>query len=279
MAAMFLCFLTSTHVFADVNWSFSKSKELAKEVYLGNETTFYCACDYEEKGNKLVPDWKSCGYFPRNEFTKSGKRNTRSVRIEWEHVMPAWLFGNKMECWRNGGRKACKKDKEFEKMEADLHNLVPAIGEINGDRSNFTFSNIKGEKRAYGKCDFEVDFKSRTAEPRVSVRGDIARIYFYMSQTYDVSLSKEFRQMLVSWSELDPVDAFERARDNKIYSLQGNKNPFVGSAIKNQGVEKSTAKGRATVDGQANRDSNSKLDSKIKPVDGYSLKSKNADDF
>ena len=34
--------------------------------------------------------------------------------------------------------------------EADLHNLVPAIGEINGDRSNFIFSEIRGEERVYG---------------------------------------------------------------------------------------------------------------------------------
>ena len=39
-------------------------------------------------------------------------------------------------------------------MEADLHNLVPAIGEINGDRSNFTFEHIDGEERVYGACDF-----------------------------------------------------------------------------------------------------------------------------
>jgi len=34
----------------------------------------------------------------------------------------------------------------LERSEADMHNLVPAIGEINGDRSNYPYGNIRGEK-------------------------------------------------------------------------------------------------------------------------------------
>ena len=33
-------------------------------------------------------DRDSCGYVPRNEYTKKGKKNERARRIEWEHVMP-----------------------------------------------------------------------------------------------------------------------------------------------------------------------------------------------
>lgn len=39
---------------------------------------------------------------------------------------------------------------------------------------------IPNESRAYGQCDFEVDFKDRRAEPPANRQGDIARIYFYM---------------------------------------------------------------------------------------------------
>ena len=102
--------------YADVDWNFSKAKKLAKDIYSGDETTFYCGCDYKEEGKKLIPVRKPCGYFPRNEFTKAGKVNSRSIRIEWEHVMPAWFFGNTMSCWKKGGRKACKKDKNFEEL-------------------------------------------------------------------------------------------------------------------------------------------------------------------
>ncbi|MDO6469820.1 endonuclease [Neptunomonas phycophila] len=50
-------------------------------------------------------------------------------------------------------------------MVTDLHNLVPSVGELNGDRSNFRFGMIPNEPRAYGQCDFEVNFKNRRAEP------------------------------------------------------------------------------------------------------------------
>ena len=42
------------------------------------------------------------------------------------HVMPAENFGRHLSCWKEGGRKACKKDPIFNEMEADMHNLVPA---------------------------------------------------------------------------------------------------------------------------------------------------------
>jgi len=141
--------------------------------------------------------------------------------------MPAWVFGHQRKCWQEGGRKACKSDPKFNKMEADLHNLVPAIGELNGDRSNYKFTMIPDEVRNYGKCDFEVDFKSKTVEPMESIRGDIARIYFYMANRYGVSLSKQQRQLFEVWSKQDPVDDIERDRNARVKEIQGNGNPFV----------------------------------------------------
>ncbi len=207
--------------------SFSKAKKLAATHYKGHEVTFYCGCDYGYEGKKLVPDADSCGYTPRVPVTRSGKPNARATRIEWEHVMPAWVFGHQRQCWQEGGRKACKKDPVFNKMEADLHNLVPAIGELNGDRSNYKFSMIPGEPRAYGACDFEIDFKGKLAEPTESIRGDIARIYFYMRDQYGIKLSKQQTQLLQAWSNADPVSNIERARNERIKAIQGNGNSWI----------------------------------------------------
>ena len=60
-------------------------------------------------------------YFPFTVVTP-----IRANRIEWEHIMPAENFGKHLPCWQNGGRKACEKDPLFNKMEGDMHNLVPA---------------------------------------------------------------------------------------------------------------------------------------------------------
>ena len=200
--------------------SFSKSKRILAEIYAEQPVSFYCGCDYKKQGKKLVPDLDSCGYDPR-------KNAKRAKRIEWEHVMPAWAFGHQLQCWQEGGRKNCRKNLDFKQMEADMHNLVPAVGEVNGDRSNFRYGMLEGERRAYGACDVEIDFKARKAEPAPALRGDIARTYFYMADTYGVRLSKQQRRLFEAWAKQDPVDEWERKRNRMIEVKQGNRNPYV----------------------------------------------------
>ena len=221
--AVLLCLIPSLAL-AEHPTSFSKAKRILKDLYKEHQRSFYCDCDYSLKGKKLVPQHKSCGYTPRKNANRAG-------RIEWEHVMPAWAFGHQMQCWQEGGRKACKKNKQFKMMEADLHNLVPAIGEVNGDRSNYSFTQLSGEPRVYGRCDMEVDFKARKVEPSDNVRGDIARTYFYMRDQYSLNLSKKQVQLFTAWMKLDPVDAWEIERNNKIKAVQGNSNPYVDTAF------------------------------------------------
>lgn len=142
--------------------------------------------------------------------------------------MPAWEFGHNRMCWKNGGRTNCKKnDEEYQKMEYDLHNLVPAIGEINADRSNRKFGMIAGETRKYGSCDFEVSFEQNIVEPGPEIRGDIARIYFYMCKMYNISISDAAMSQFIAWDAADPVDMNECKRDRKIAHIQGNHNQFV----------------------------------------------------
>lgn len=214
----------SLSVGAEPVGSFSKAKRLLKEIYSDNQTTFYCGCNYTRQGKKLTSEFETCGY----QFRKNLKR---AQRIEWEHVMPAWAFGHQRQCWQNGGRKACRKDRVFVDMESDLHNLVPALGEVNGDRSNYSFAMLTGEKRAYGQCDVEVDFKARKVEPRAEVRGDIARIYFYMRDQYGIKISKKQNQLFQAWNNTDPVDHWEIERDRRIRQIQGNSNPYVSGAL------------------------------------------------
>lgn len=212
--------------------SFSKSKKiLLKQVYFDNKETFYCSNPYEIKQIKgkektlVIEDAKF--YSPRNPFYKSGKVNTRAKRIEWEHVMPAHNFGKHLKCWQDGGRKNCSKDKTFKAMEADIHNLVPAIGEVNGDRSNYRFAADTPKLVQYGKCEFQVNFKAKRAYPKEDIRGDIARIYFYMSDKYNVKLSKQERKMMEVWNKQDPVSNWEIIKNDRVHKLQGNRNSYI----------------------------------------------------
>ncbi len=141
--------------------------------------------------------------------------------------MPAHNFGQHLKCWKEGGRKACGKDSTFKTMEADMHNLVPAIGEVNGDRSNYRYGANKPTIGMYGQCEVEVDFKAKRAYVKDDIKGDIARIYFYMSDKYNVNLSKQERQMMEAWSKQDPISEWEILKNERVRKLQGNGNPYI----------------------------------------------------
>ncbi len=226
----FLFLSLSTILFASASYAappanFAKAKREAVKIYADHTTSFYCGCDIKWQGRKGIPDLESCGYQVR-------KQQKRASRIEWEHVVPAWQFGHQRQCWQNGGRKNCNKnDKVFGMMEADLHNLTPAIGEVNGDRSNFNFSQWNGSDGAsYGSCEMQVNFKDRKAMPPSRARGAIARTYLYMSQEYGFKLSKQQKQLMNAWNKQYPVDQWECERNERIFKVQGNRNPFVHSA-------------------------------------------------
>lgn len=55
-----------------------------------------------------------------------------------------------------------------------MHNLFPAIGEVNGDRANFRFSDWNGKPNQYGKCQMLVDFKERQVQPAASSSNTMA---------------------------------------------------------------------------------------------------------
>lgn len=212
--------------------SFEASKRRLPDLFAGHEETFYCGCSYN--GDEV--DLESCGYVPR-------KNEDRARRIEWEHVVPAQAFGQSFASWRDGhpdcvdskgepykGRRCAEKvDEDFRRMEADLYNLRPAIGEVNGDRSNFTPAMLEGEPREYGKCDVEIDFSADKFEPRPKVRGDIARTYLYMDWAYPRRgvISSKNRKLFEAWAKEDPADAAEKDWARRVQKVQGNRNPFI----------------------------------------------------
>jgi deoxyribonuclease-1 len=217
-----ICFIFLSNLNAN---SFSKSKRiLLKKVYFDNQYTFYCGNPYEIKqidGKEKTVIIKDKKYFTsRNDsFFNFWNDNERAKIVEWDHVMPVEYFAKDLPCWKEGGRKACAKDETFKIMEADMHNLVPAIGEINNDKSNFRFGEKLPKKGQYGNCEIEIDSKNKIVYPRVEIRGDIARIYLYMSKTYNIKLSKEDKKMFKKWDEEDPISQFEKIKNEKIHNI------------------------------------------------------------
>ena len=217
--------------------SFNKSKKILRDIHKEHSLTFYCQCKYKDK----KPNWKSCGFTPR-------KDKKRASRIEWEHILPASHFGIKFDTWKNGHPK-CKNKKgknfkgrkctekiyaKYRKMQADLYNLQPAIGEVNGLRSNYQIDIIKGEVREFGQCDIEI--KNKKVEPSEKIRGDIARIYMYMEQSYPkyIKFEDRIKKLIDKWDKDDPVDDWECRRINKIQKIQGNINQVISSRCQNR---------------------------------------------
>ncbi|MDP5142410.1 endonuclease [Rheinheimera baltica] len=201
--------------------NFDQAKRLAQGIHAADAKSFYCDCDISWQGKKGSPNLATCGYQVR-------KNNQRANRIEWEHIMPAHHFGHQRQCWQEGGRKNCvKTDSVFRAMEADLYNLKPAIGEVNGDRSNYRFGVLPSTPAQHGACPVKVDFKQRVFEPAPPVRGDIARIYFYMADKYNLNLSRAQQQLFMAWHKQDPVTTKEQDLNRQTAKEMGHDNPFV----------------------------------------------------
>jgi deoxyribonuclease-1 len=222
------------------NDSFNKAKKtLERQVYTDHRVTFYCGCEFDAK--KQV---RPCQYYTPK------KAGERAKRVEWEHIVPAAHFGQSFKEWRDGhpdcvdgkgkpfkGRNCASKVAiPYRYMESDLYNLVPAIGEVNGLRSNYRFGMIAGEKRKFGACDMEIE--GRVAEPPERVRGNIARTYKYMNQAYPGHgiIGRSSVKLFDAWDRQDPVDAWECERCKRIEAIQGNENPVVKEACKAAGL-------------------------------------------
>ena len=220
-----ICALGSQQIFAMDSFSEAKRQLPGLMRQLDNPTTLYCGCPLIFERNRYYPDLKECGYKVRHDAK-------RAARIEAEHIMPAWEFGRQRLCWQQGGRKQCEiYDDEFRKMEGDLHNLYPSIGEVNGDRSNYRFTDWNGNAM-YGQCEMSIDFKHRQAQPPERARGLIARTYLYMVDKYHVTLSKQQQKLFDAWNDIYPPQKDECKRNELIKKIQGNDNQFVTMACK-----------------------------------------------
>lgn len=128
----------------------------------------------------------------------------------------------------------------------DMHHLRPTITSLNSERGNYYFDEGGVLTTAYPDYRNYVDKTIPTFEPRDEDKGDIARMLFYMDVRYegddgfiDLELvefpptsSPWGNQMgnirtLLKWHLEDPVSDQEIQRNNRIFELQGNRNPFI----------------------------------------------------
>ncbi len=131
---------------------------------------------------------------------------------------------------------------------SDYHHLFPVEqNHANAVRSNHPFGIVIDTISVFGEAIYGTDINGhKVYEPRDEQKGDAARALFYMALKYNgidgndwsfnylnnvilsnLSEAPEDVDLLLQWCSLDTPDEFEKARNEYIYNLQHNRNPFI----------------------------------------------------
>ncbi len=143
-------------------------------------------------------------------------------------------------------------------MKTDLFHVVPTDGYVNNQRGNYPFGECEGGTRLtngsyrakgrLGTCT-TTGYSGKVWEPDDEYKGDFARIYFYMATCYNNRIASWpgndsnaaavlagnsypvykdwYIAMLLRWDREDPVSERERERNDAVYDIQKNRNPYV----------------------------------------------------
>ncbi len=126
--------------------------------------------------------------------------------------------------------------------KADLHHLFPSEAGINSRRSSFPFGEVasiqwSGEDFAGSGEVSRLGTNSQgqtVFEPRNREKGNVARALLYFYTCYAINQSGASLEnfnvelpVLMKWHAQDPVDEAERARNDAVFMVQGNRNPYI----------------------------------------------------
>lgn len=197
----------------------------------------YRATDTRPDG--YVRDWYSNATYYTHVKDKAGTYHQEGDCYNREHSVPQSWF------------------QDYEKssiIKADIVHVLPTDGYVNNQRGNYPLAKVgtwtyrsANEYSKLGSC-ATPGYSGRVFEPNDEIKGDMARIYFYMATCYEdvvddwagnatasavfdgtsyPAFKTWYLNMLMEWSKNDPVDAVEIARNNAVKLKQGNRNPFV----------------------------------------------------
>ena len=131
----------------------------------------------------------------------------------------------------------------------DLHHLYPADGSANSSKNNLPLGEVTGTPgfdngvSKIGYNGFGTDYTDRCFEPADEYKGDFARAYLYVVTAYEnlydywqspmvdnntYPVWKNWaRNLLLEWHRQDPPSEREMARNDSVYTIQGNRNPYI----------------------------------------------------
>jgi len=172
--------------------------------------------------NKLqsIINMKALNYNDANTYlTKSdllwGSTNMLYLIYDSRQTANKWDGGNrwnKEHVWPDSKLGSAGK--------GEAHNLRAATVKTNRERGNLKFVDGSG---SYG-------VKAGGYYPGDDHKGDVARIIMYMVVRYphlNFGNAIGEKNTFLKWHKEDPVDNFEKNRNNVLYQYQKNRNPFI----------------------------------------------------
>ena len=188
--------------------------------------------DFAEGGEKSIVEF----------YTKDGSDAGRWNR---EHVWPQSISNG---LWgKEGGG-------------SDLHHIRPSEVKMNSQRGNDKFGEVANGGEVYSKktdgsnSQLGGHHAGGVFEPLDNVKGDAARIVLYLYVHYNkaenvhgstngngqssyfgtlkftnvmAGTEEEAIELLLAWNKSDPVDDIERTRNEEVFKIQHNRNPFI----------------------------------------------------
>lgn len=211
---------------------FAKIKDHTVIAYKNLEP-YYAQTDFYAD---TVWDMYSTCRFTADDANKSQKQ----VCDAWnkEHSIP--------QSWFNEGSP----------MKSDLFHVYPTDARVNNFRSNLPYGEVSGNNGAGFPDNYQghglgkkgsntfPGYTGTVFEPADEYKGDFARTYFYMVARYrdkaltasggsavftsnKTNLTTFAKNLFMKWHHQDPVSQKEIDRNQAVYGIQGNRNPFI----------------------------------------------------
>jgi endonuclease I len=196
--------------------------------------TAYNKTDINPSNGKIWDMYSNCN-FTYGTDENHGSSGAECTNYNREHTTPQSWFG------------------EASPMVSDIFNVYPTDTKVNGMRGNYPYGEValasytSGNGSKLGSSSMP-EYSGTVFEPINEFKGDLARTCLYMATCYagvcqnwgsgatvvygsNSGLSTYSVALFLKWHRQDPVSTKETNRNNAVYGIQGNRNPFIDYPI------------------------------------------------
>ncbi|MFC3039991.1 endonuclease I family protein [Virgibacillus xinjiangensis] len=192
----------------------------------GNLTSIYS--DRRREAEEVIKEDYAISKRRKEEIEKVTDGNQNQLAIQWDQIEKNFKYNcehSVPQSWFN----------KQEPMRGDLHHLFTCEPVCNSIRSNYPYHDFKDyepeelmSKRIEEKCG-KAD--EGLFEPE-SGKGTVARAMLYFLIRYPDEIESSYKEgidtdLLLDWHQNFPPDLYEKHRNQAIYEIQGNRNPFI----------------------------------------------------